>query len=316
MRIAVVVFDGLPWGTLSFALAVFDLASRYRALPDLDLHIVSAEPDTELGCGGVTMAVPYDLDLVRSADLVIVTDCPDLAAPPPSELADALLAAHARGARVAGLCLGAFVLAATGLLDGRPATTHWQHAAQLARRYPRVHVEPSVLYVDDGDVLTAGGGAAGIDLGLHLVRAAYGAAAANRIARYMVVPPHRPGGQAQYIESPVPEIDAGDPVGATMEWALQRLDQALPVGTLAARADMSRRNYDRRFREITGLTPVAWLNHQRVLRARQLLESTQLSVDQIARECGFATAAGLRPQFRRLVGVPPGTYRRTFSQVS
>lgn len=316
MRIAVVVFDGLAWGTLSFALSVFDLAAKYRALPDIDLRIVAAEPGAELRCGGITMDVPYDLGLVRAADLVIVTDCPDPATQPPEQLLDTLRAAHARGARVAGLCLGAFVLAAAGLLDGRPATTHWKHAAQLASAYPQVRVEPSVLYVDDGDVLTAGGGAAGIDLGLHLVRAAYGAAAANRIARYMVVAPHRPGGQAQYIESPVPEIDAGDPVGATMEWALQRLDQALPVVTLAHQAGMSRRNYDRRFREITGLTPVEWLNHQRVLRARQLLESTQLSVDQVARQCGFATAAGLRPPFRRLVGVPPGTYRRTFSQLS
>jgi transcriptional regulator GlxA family with amidase domain len=316
VRIAVVVFDGLAWGTLSFALSVFDLAAKYRALPDIDLRIVAAEPSAELRCGGITMDVPYDLDLVRAADLVIVTDCPDPATQPPEELLDTLRAAHARGARVAGLCLGAFVLAAAGLLDGRPATTHWKHAAQLASAYPQVRVEPSVLYVDDGDVLTAGGGAAGIDLGLHLVRAADGAAAANRIARYMVVAPHRPGGQAQYIESPVPEIDAGDPVGATMEWALQRLDQALPVVTLAHQAGMSRRNYDRRFREITGLTPVEWLNHQRVLRARQLLESTQLSVDQVARQCGFATAAGLRPPFRRLVGVPPGAYRRTFSQLS
>lgn len=316
MRIAVVVFDGLAWGTLSFALSVFDLAAKYRALPDIDLRIVAAEPGAQLQCGGITMDVPYELDVVQSADFVIVTDCPDPATDPPEKLLDTLRVAHERGARIAGLCLGAFVLAAAGLLDGRPATTHWQHAAQLARRYPRVRVEPSVLYIDDGDVLTAGGGAAGIDLGLHVVRAVYGAAAANRIARYMVVPPHRPGGQAQYIEAPVPEIDAGDPVGATMEWALQRLDQALPVATLAQRAGMSRRNYDRRFREITGLTPVEWLSHQRVLRARQLLESTQLSVDQVARKCGFATAAGLRPQFRRLVGVAPGTYRRTFSQVS
>lgn len=311
-----VVFDGLAWGTLSLGLAVFDLAARYRALPDIDLRIVSAEPGVALSCGGVTMDVPHDLGLVREADLVIVTDCPDPNAPAPPDLAAALHDAHGRGARIAGLCLGAFVLASAGLLNDRRATTHWNHAARLAQTYPRIQVEPSVLYVDEGDVLTAGGGAAGIDLGLHLVRATYGAAAANRIARYMVVPPHRPGGQAQFIESPVPEIDASDPVGATMEWALQQLDQALPVAVLAGRAGMSRRNYDRRFREITGLTPVEWLNHQRVLRAQQLLESTQLSVEQVARRCGFSTAARLRPPFRRMVGVPPGEYRRTFGAVS
>jgi len=161
-------------------------------------------------------------------------------------------------------------------------------------------------------VLTAGGGAAGMDLGLHLLRAQYGAAVANRLARYMVVPPHRSGDQAQYVETPLPVLDEADPVSGALAWALGRLDQELPVERLARRAQMSRRNFDRRFRELTGTTPAAWLTHQRVLRAQQLLESTQLPVEQVARQCGFSTGAALRPHFRRLVGTVPAAYRATF----
>lgn len=260
--------------------------------------------------------MPYDLAAIRDADLVIV---PNWRAPrelPPEPVLEALRAAHARGAKVAGLCSGVFVLAAAGLLDDRPATTHWAAAGLLGQLYPKVDVRESVLYVDDGDVLTAGGGAAGMDLGLHLIRLMAGAEVANRLARSMVVPPHRPGGQAQYISSPVPEPDETDPVSETISWALTRLDQLLPVDELARHANMSRRNFDRRFREITGATPANWLTHQRVIRAQQLLESTELPVDQIARYCGFSSAAALRPHFRRLVGVAPASYRETFGTVS
>ncbi|HEY6315835.1 MAG TPA: helix-turn-helix domain-containing protein, partial [Streptosporangiaceae bacterium] len=177
-------------------------------------------------------------------------------------------------------------------------------------------VRPGQLYIDDGDVLTAGGGAAGLDLGLHLLRSYCGAAVANRLARYMVVPPHRAGGQDQYIQSPLPEPDDSDPVGETMTWALGRLDQALPVETLARRARMSRRNFDRRFREITGAAPSTWLTHQRVLRAQHLLESTRLPVEEVARRCGFSSAAALRPHFRRLAGTAPAAYRTTFGELS
>jgi transcriptional regulator GlxA family with amidase domain len=178
--------------------------------------------------------------------------------------------------------------------------------------YPKVEVRPGQLYVDDGDVLTAGGGAAGMDLGLHLLREHCGAATANRLARYMVVPPHRPGGQAQYIESPLPAPDDSDPVGETMNWTLGHLDQPLPVARLARRARMSRRNFDRRFREITGAAPLTWLTHQRVLRAQQLLESTRLPVEEVARRCGFSSAAALRQPFKRLTGTAPAAYRTTF----
>lgn len=315
-RLVVVVFDGASLGIMSFAFGVFEMAVYYGALPELDVRVVAGEPDASIRSGGLVSDVPYDLDAVRTADLIIVPNWRDPAEPPPEPLLAALRAAHAAGARVAGLCSGAFVLAAAGLLDGRPATTHWAMAGLLAEMYPGIRVQPAVLYVDDGDVLTAGGGAAGMDLGLHLIRSSHGAAVANRLARSMVVPPHRPGGQAQYVESPVPELDRDDPVGDTLSWALGRLDQILPVDVLARRAGMSRRNFDRRFREITGTAPATWLNHQRVLRAQQLLESTGLTVEEVARQCGFPSAAALRTHFRRLVGVAPVTYRGTFATVS
>jgi len=308
----VVVFDGTPLGTMSFTIGVFDMAKHYGVLPDLELRVVAGEPATALAGGGLRCDVPYDLDAVRGADLVVVSDWRDPGEAPPPPLLEALRAAHAAGARVAALCSGTFVLAAAGLLDDRPATTHWALAGQLAERYPKVDVRAEPLYIDDGDVLTAGGGAAGMDLGLHLLRAQYGAAVANRLARYMVVPPHRSGDQAQYVETPLPVLDESDPVAGAIAWALGQLDQALPVGNLARRAQMSRRNFDRRFREITGTTPAAWLTHQRVLRAQQLLESTRLPVEQVARECGFSSAAALRPHFRRLVGTVPAAYRATF----
>lgn len=311
-----VVFDGVSLGIMSFAFGVFDMAVSYGELDGLDVRVVGGEPGATLVGGGLRPAVPYDLAAIRDADLVIV---PNWRAPqelPPEPVLEALRAAHARGAKVAGLCSGVFVLAAAGLLDDRPATTHWAAAGLLGQLYPKVDVRESVLYVDDGDVLTAGGGAAGMDLGLHLIRLMAGAEVANRLARSMVVPPHRPGGQAQYISSPVPEPDETDPVSETISWALTRLDQLLPVDELARHANMSRRNFDRRFREITGATPANWLTHQRVIRAQQLLESTELPVDQIARYCGFSSAAALRPHFRRLVGVAPASYRETFGTVS
>jgi transcriptional regulator GlxA family with amidase domain len=315
-RLVVVVFDGVSLGIMSFAYGVFDMAVQYGATPDLDVRVVAGEHDAAMRSGGLVCGVPYDLPAIRTADLVIIPNWRDPGEPPPKPLLDALRTAHDAGARVAGLCSGAFVLAAAGLLDDRPATTHWALAGVLAHMYPRIRVRAEALYIDDGDVLTAGGGAAGMDLGLHLLRDFYGAAMANDLARSMVVPPHRPGGQAQYIKSPVPERDHEDPVSETLSWALENLGQILPVGVLARRAQMSRRNFDRRFREITGTAPATWLNHQRVLRAQQLLESTQLPVEEIARFCGFSSAAALRPHFRKFAGVAPAAYRGTFGESS
>ncbi|MEV3919709.1 GlxA family transcriptional regulator [Actinomadura coerulea] len=313
-RLVVVVFDGALMGSMSFACGVFDIAAYYGALPGLDLRIVAGEPGAAIVGGGLSCAVPHDLAAIRAADLVVVPNLPQPTAErPPEPALEALRAAHAGGARVAGLCSGAFVLAAAGLLDGRAATTHWSVAARLAELHPAVRVDASVLYIDDGDVLTAGGGAAGMDLGLHLIRSMLGSAGANRVARAMVVPPHRAGGQAQYVEAPVPELDAADPVAETIAWALDRLDTALPVSALARRAHMSRRNYDRRFREITGCAPAQWLAHQRVIRAQQLLETSDMPVDEVARHSGFPSAAALRVRFRQVAGVTPTAYRETFA---
>jgi transcriptional regulator GlxA family with amidase domain len=309
----VVVFDGLSLGIMSFAFGVFDMAKYYGVLDDLDVRVVAGEPSAALRGGGLACEAPYDLDAIRGADLVIVPNWRDPAEAPPASLLAALRAAHSAGTRIASMCSGAFVLAAAGLLDNRPATTHWALAGLLARMYPKIDVRPAPLYIDDGDVLTAGGGASGMDLGLHLLRTQYGADVANRLARFMVVPPHRSGDQAQYVETPLPVLEESDPVGETLNWALGKLDQDLPVGRLARRAQMSRRSFDRRFREITGTAPATWLIQQRVLRAQQLLESTRLPVEEVARRCGFSSAAALRPHFRRLVGTVPAAYRITFA---
>lgn len=314
LRLVVVVFDGVPLGSMSFAFGVFDIAGHYGGLPELTQCLVAGEPDTSIVGGGLTVPVPYDLAAIRAADLLIVPSLPQPTAEnPPEPVLEALRAAHARGARVAASCNGVFILAAAGLLDDRPATTHWVVADRLAAMYPKVRVDASVLYIDDGDVLTAGGGAAGMDLGLYLIREMTGAGTANRLARAMVVPPHRPGRQAQCIESPMPETGTEDPVSETIAWARTRLNEALPVDALAARAHMSRRNYDRRFREITGSTPGTWLIYQRVIRAQELLESGDLPVDEVARRCGFSSAAALRPHFRRVTGATPAAYRASFT---
>jgi transcriptional regulator GlxA family with amidase domain len=316
-RLAVVVFDGVSLGIMSFAFGVFDMAEHYGAMPGLEVRLVAGEPDTAMRGAGLSYVVPYDLAAIRTADLIIVPNWRDPAEPPPAPVLEALRVAHAAGARLAGLCSGVFVLAAAGVLDDRPATTHWALAGVLATMYPKIRVRGFELYIDDGDVLTSGGGAAGMDLGIRLIRTLYGATVANRLARAMVVPPHRPGGQAQFVQSLVTEPDGDDdPVAEAMRWALGHLDAILPIDVLARRAGMSRRNFDRRFRQITGTAPGAWLTYQRILRAQHLLESSRLPVDEVARRCGFSSGAALRPHFRRQVGIAPFAYRQSFGTVS
>ena len=229
---------------------------------------------------------------------------------------EALRRAHARGARIASVCTGAFALAAAGLLDGRRATTHWMHADELADRWPRVSVVPDVLYVhDDPQVVTSAGVAAGIDLCLHLVRVDHGAAVANAIARRIVVAPHRAGGQAQYVEAPLPgEGVMGGSLEPTRVWLLGRLDQAPGVRDMARHALVSERTFARRFVTETGTTPLRWLHAQRVLRARELLEGTRLPVDEVARRSGFGTATSLRTHLGRALGTTPTAYRSSFAR--
>jgi transcriptional regulator GlxA family with amidase domain len=260
---------------------------------------------------GFPVIVEHGLEALAAAHTIIVPGFHAVNEPVSGAVLDALRAAHARGARIASICTGAFALAAAGLLDGRRATTHWKDAALLAERHPEIHVDPRVLYVDEGDVLTSAGIAAGIDLCLYIVRNDWGAEVANALARRLVVPPHRSGGQAQFVEEPVPaRVDGG--LERTRTWALERLGRRVTVDEMARHAVMSRRNFTRRFRAETGTSPLQWLLLQRVLRARRLLEATEMSVGKVARECGFGSALSLREHFTREVGATPVAYRRTF----
>jgi AraC family transcriptional regulator, transcriptional activator FtrA len=307
--VALAVAGGHSLLEVAVAHDVFGLHRSGLADPWYDFA-VCAPPGMSVG-GWFQVSTPHGLDRLVTADTVIVPWTHDVDEPLPAELVDAVRAAHEAGARVASICTGAFVLAAAGLLDGRRATTHWMHAEALARRHPRVRVDPDVLYIDDGDVLTSAGKAAGLDLCLHLVRNDHGSAVANALARRLVVPPHRAGGQAQFIAAPVP-TDADGGLGALLGWALERLDEPLTVTDLAREARTSERTLTRQFRAATGTTPLQWLLTQRVHRARELLETTDHSVDQVAARTGLGTAATLRRHFHRTVGVAPDAYRRSF----
>jgi AraC family transcriptional activator FtrA len=258
---------------------------------------------------GFDIVAPAGLEAFAAADTVVVPGY-DPVAEPPAAVLDALRAAHARGARVASICTGAFALAAAGLLDGRRATTHWEYADELAARYPAVAVDADVLYVDEGDVLTSAGVAAGIDLCLHLVRCDHGAGVANALARRLVVAAQRDGGQAQFVERPVPLDGAG--LAATRAWMLERLDAPLSIAEMAAHAGYSERSFIRRFRAETGEPPLRWLTRERVREARRLLEGTDLPVEVVAARCGFGTAATLRTHFARQTATTPTAYRRTW----
>ncbi|MEU9037870.1 helix-turn-helix domain-containing protein [Streptomyces sp. NPDC048352] len=261
--------------------------------------------------GPFTVEPDHGLERAVGADLVIVPALADIDVPPPAELVDAVRAAHASGARVASLCTGAFVLGAAGLLDGRRATTHWAHAAELSARHPRAEVDPDVLYTDNGSVLTAAGKAAALDLCLHVIHLDHGAGVANAVARRLVVQPHRPGGQAQFAATPVP-VTGDHTLSHVLAWARQRLDRPLTVADMARRANTSPRHLGRQFRATVGQTPLQWLLTQRVRRAQELLESGDQTVEAVAAATGMGTATTLRRQFKRIVGVPPDTYRRAF----
>ena len=259
-----------------------------------------------------SIAVEHGPEVLAEADTIVIP--PQANADFDADVSDALLAALARvrpGARMVSICTAAGLFAATGLLDGRPATTHWAFADRFAARFPQVALDPEVLFVDDGDLLTSAGAASGIDLCLHIVRRDHGSEVANRAARACIVPPFRDGGQAQYVQRPVPPPLTTSTAGAR-EWALGRLSQTLTLAQLADHAGMSVRTFTRRFREEVGVSPNRWLVRQRIERARELLERSDLGVDAIAAEAGFGSAAALRQQFQRTVGVAPSAYRRSF----
>ncbi|MBB5104644.1 GlxA family transcriptional regulator [Streptomyces spectabilis] len=311
-NVAAVALDGVHPFELGVVSEVFGLDRSDEGLPVYDFALVSAEGPTLSTHAGFTISTPYGLDRLEEADLITVPAGDSYVTRDfPPALLDALRRATDRGTRVLSVCTGAFVLAAAGLLDGRRCAVHWRHADELTRRCPRAVVEPDVLYVDEDPVITSAGTAAGIDAALHLVRRENGAEVANAIARRMIVPPHRDGGQAQYIERPLPRARC-DTVGGVLAWMERHLDRELTVDLLAARAHMSPRTFARRFKEETGTTPYRWLLRQRLLRAQELLEVTDQTVDAVAWRSGFANAAALRHQFVRVLGTTPNAYRRTF----
>lgn len=278
--------------------------------PVFDFTIVTAHPGPVRTSLGFDMVIENDLSAAEDADLIAVPA--HSRGPADPAVLDLIRRAHARGAWILSVCSGSFTLAQSGILDGRRATTHWMHAEELARRFPALEVDPDVLFVQDGTIVTSAGTAAGIDACLHIVRTELGAAAANVVARRMVVPPQRHGGQAQYVQSPVPAVRA-DSFAEVTEWMLDNLDRDLSVDQLARRALMSPRTFARRFRADLGTTPAAWLNRQRLLRAQQLLEQSDLPMEAIAAEVGFGTAAVMRHHFTRVLQVTPASYRRAFA---
>ncbi|WP_354645179.1 GlxA family transcriptional regulator [Kitasatospora camelliae] len=282
-------------------------------LPGFDLALCTDRPGPVPTDFGVPLSVAHGLDRLAGADLVIALPGADFRTPPEPAVLDALRTAHRRGAVVAAHCVGTFALAAAGLLDGLRATTHWRFADLLADRHPEVTVDADALYVDEGTVVTGAGAAAGFDLCLHLLRREHGAALANGVARDIVLPSHRDGGQAQYLAAPVPDNSQDERLAEVLGWARENLHQPLPVTELARRAMMSRRSFARRFTAATGTTPHAWLRGLRLSRAEELLETTDLSVEEIAHAVGYGSAAVLREQFVRRRGVPPRTYRRAFT---
>lgn len=308
--VAAVVYDRLATFELGIVVELFGLPR-----PELErwykFVVCAGERGPLRATGGVLVTAAAGLGTLRRASTIVIPSWRDPEEAPPRALLDALVRAHERGARIVSICSGAFVLAAAGLLDGRRATTHWRYAATLARKYPRINVEPHVLYVDEGSILTSAGSAAGIDLGLHIIRRDFGARVANQVACRLVMPPHREGGQAQYIPQPVGDEERPW-LSDLFDWARRRLGEALTVDRLAAQAHMSKRTLTRRFAEMAGSSPAEWIVQLRVARAKDLLETTTRSIEQIASDCGFGSAATLRHHFRARVRTSPASYRGRF----
>jgi transcriptional regulator GlxA family with amidase domain len=310
-RVAIAVTAGLPMFELAVPCEIFGPRQDFPAPWWYEVRLCGAQDGPVRTAEGLVFDGACGLAELAAADTVIVPACASIQDDPPAALLTALRTARDRGARIASICTGAFTLAAAGLLDGRPATTHWMNAAELSRRWPAVRVEPDVLYTDDGQILTSAGASAGLDLCLHIVRQDHGTRIANALARRMVIPPHREGGQAQYIEQPLP-VDGSPNLGPCLDWARAHLELPITVQDLAQQALMSPRTFARRFRETTGTTPLQWLCAERVHRAQDLLENTDDTVDRIADQCGFGSAQRLRTHFTRVNRVTPHEFRRSF----
>lgn len=311
MRIAVYAFDDITMFHLSVPQLVFDEVTRH-GLAEWSTVLFSERAGKIRTAEGYTIAGVDGPRAAQSADIIVVPSWVSDGREPSPSLRRLLSQAHARGATIVGLCLGALVVADAGLLDGRRAVTHWHAVDALAARRPGVEVDGSALYIDHGDVLTSAGTASGLDACLHLVRTRLGAEAANTVARSLVVAPHREGGQSQYIERPIASRATADPIARTCQWALEHLDEDLSIERLAAVAHMSRRSFVRNFRASTGSAPAAWVRSRRLDEARRLLETTDLSVDRIAAACGFGSAVTLRQNFAASFASTPTSYRHRF----
>jgi transcriptional regulator GlxA family with amidase domain len=309
-RVVALCFDGLVAFDLTAPAQAFTVAARSGAEPLYEFSTCSPGGGPVRTTTGFSVSPPAGLRALRRAETIVVPGYADLFAPPPAAALDALRAAAGRGARLLSVCTGAFALAHAGVLDGRRATTHWAWASELASRFPAVEVDPDALFVDEGDVLTSAGLSAGIDLSLHVIRRDFGAEAGERVARHMVAPPHREGGQAQFFKPELPASSGS--LEPARRWAAERLAEPLDVAAMARQAGVSPRTFARRFRSETGTTPLQWLLAQRVLEARRLLEATDLPVEEIAWRVGFGTAASLRDHFRRATATTPTAYRRSF----
>ncbi|MDF2711867.1 helix-turn-helix domain-containing protein [Nonomuraea muscovyensis] len=310
--VAVLAFDGMGPFELGCVVEIFGLPRPELEVPWYDLKVCAETREPMRALGGFTMQAAHGLDVLASADTVIVPGVPDVRGHVSDDLVAALRLAHGRGARMVSVCSGAFALGAAGLLDGREATTHWKHTDLLQRRYPEVRVNPSVLYVDSGDVLTSAGSAAGLDLLLHLVRRDHGPKVANAIARRLVIAPHREGGQAQFIEAAVGPVADDDAVARAMDWALDHLAEPISVAGLAGAAHMSERSFLRHFRRRTGTSPLRWVIAQRVAASLPMLEGTTVPVEEVGLAVGFESPVTFRHHFTRAMRISPSAYRRTF----
>jgi AraC family transcriptional activator FtrA len=310
-RVAALAYDEL--GTFEFGIVVelFGLPRSGLGVPWYQFEVCSVERGPIRAAGGIRVEVRRGLRAFEEAGTIVIPGWKRVDEPPPPALIRALRRAHAEGARLVSICSGVFLLAETGLLDGKRVTAHWRHADRLMARYPNLHVEPDVLYVDEGSILTSAGSAAGIDLGLHIIRLDYGAEIANEIARRLVMPPHRDGGQAQYVRDSGRSPLAGG-LAPVLAWAQSHLAQPLSVEDLAKEAAMSPRSFARKFREQTGTTPHQWLTHQRLFAAQRRLETTEETIERIADAVGLQTAVTLRQHFSRALGTTPTAYRRRF----
>ena len=306
-----IIYDGLCTFEFGIAVEVFGLLRPEFDFPWYQFAVVAEDARRARAAGGIIVEADTKLEILKDAKTIIVPGWRDRSERPPEHLLTAIHEASRQGARCLSICSGAFVLAAAGLLDGKRATTHWRHAPYLKKLYPDIQLEEDVLYVDEGNVITSAGSAAGIDACLHLVRRDFGSKIANSVARRLVMPPHRDGGQAQYVAAPIHERP-GQAMSEVMDWARQRVAQPIRVADLAKRAAMSERTFLRRFREAVGLAPMPWLMRERMFRAQEILETSDVSLGDVADQCGFRSLETFRVSFKRLIGTSPAAYRSRF----